>query len=427
MSAPVFSWMFMIVHVCSRMFTYVHVCLRMFTYVHVKSRRFVLYYKHKLFEKGTLMQNPFTPSFGKIPAYLAGREYLEIEILDALENGSGNPSQTSLFVGARGTGKTAMLGYLALKAQERGWVTASTTATSGMLEDILQQAARNTKHLLEKNNEKKISGVSISVAGFGAQATWDNQAEATPNWRTRITNLLDKLEEQNLGLLITVDEVDPRLDEMIQLITVYQHLVVEERKVALLMAGLPHKVSGLISSESVSFLRRASRKEMGNIPDYEIEQAFRITAEIGGKTFASDALAQAVSCAKGFPYMMQLIGYRSWASANGAKIIKQKDVKQGIDLATADMRERVLRSTLNELSEKDLAFCAAMLKDKNGSVSADIGKRLNASSSSVSTYKRRLLDGGIIQMVNRTRFDFALPLLREYLPEYLEENGYILE
>lgn len=368
------------------------------------------------------MQNPFTPLFGRIPAYLAGREYLENEILDALDNDPGDPSQTSLFVGARGTGKTAMLGYLALKAQERSWIAISTTATPGMLEDILQQAARNTEHLLEQNSKKKVTGVSVNLAGFGAQVAWDTQSKTAPNWRTRITNLLDQLEEQNLGLLITVDEVDPKLDEMIQLITVYQHLVVEERKVALLMAGLPHKVSGLISSNSASFLRRASRKEMGNIPDYEVEQAFRITAEIGGKEFASDALATAVSHAMGFPYMMQLIGYRSWASAGNAKTIKQENVEQGIALATADMRERVLRSTLNELSDKDLAFCRAMLQDENGSIPADIAKRLNTSSSSVSTYKRRLLDSGIIQMVNRTRFDFALPLLREYLPEYLEDN-----
>ena len=43
-------------------------------------------------------------------------------------------------------------------------------------------------------------------------------------------------------MLFTVDEVDPTLDEMVQLAAFYQHFVREGRKVALLMAGLPHNV-----------------------------------------------------------------------------------------------------------------------------------------------------------------------------------------
>lgn len=44
-------------------------------------------------------------------------------------------------------------------------------------------------------------------------------------------------------MLFTVDEVDPTLDEMVQLAAFYQHFVREGRKVALLMAGLPHNIS----------------------------------------------------------------------------------------------------------------------------------------------------------------------------------------
>ena len=51
-------------------------------------------------------------------------------------------------------------------------------------------------------------------------------------------------------MLFTVDEVDPTLDEMVQLAAFYQHFVREGRKVALLMAGLPHNISSLLNNKT---------------------------------------------------------------------------------------------------------------------------------------------------------------------------------
>lgn len=57
----------------------------------------------------SIEENPFTPSFGEIPVYLAGRR----EIIDACSRAflseRRRPELTTLFSGARGTGKTALL------------------------------------------------------------------------------------------------------------------------------------------------------------------------------------------------------------------------------------------------------------------------------------------------------------------------------
>ena len=39
----------------------------------------------------------------------------------------------------------------------------------------------------------------------------------------------------------------------------------------------------------------------------------------------------------------------------------------------------------------------------------------------MSTYKRRLLEHGVIDAGPRGALSFALPMLRDYLPAYLEE------
>lgn len=87
-----------------------------------------------------MASNPFTPTFGVVPAFMAGREDITSELLAALEEGVGNPNLTTIISGARGTGKTALLTYLSDAAQAQGWVSVNVSALPGMLEEIVQQA-----------------------------------------------------------------------------------------------------------------------------------------------------------------------------------------------------------------------------------------------------------------------------------------------
>ena len=86
------------------------------------------------------------------------------------------------------------------------------------------------------------------------------------------------------------------------------------------MAGLPYKVSALLRNDSVSFLRRSQYHQLGRITDVEIANAFRKTIEAGGRSITPEALEDAVKAVDGFPYMMQLVGYRTWdVSENSPK------------------------------------------------------------------------------------------------------------
>ena len=91
-------------------------------------------------------ENPFTPSFGEIPARLAGRDQILYDVTRALESERRRPDLTTIFSGARGTGKTALLALI-------GWVAVSTTALPRMLEDIeiraRRKAAQYRKRLLD--------------------------------------------------------------------------------------------------------------------------------------------------------------------------------------------------------------------------------------------------------------------------------------
>lgn len=360
--------------------------------------------------------NPFTPLFGKVPAVMAGREDIIEDMIDAFEGNGSSPDLCSIFTGPRGSGKTALLRYLGYRAEQAGWIVASTTASKGMLDDLLERAFAASAHLVDIKGGKKLSGIEIAQLGG---LSWDNPSDQQGNWRSRISDLLDQLSKTNTGLLLTVDEVDSSLDEMTELVTVFQHLVGEDRKVALLMAGLPYRVSTLLRGKSTSFLRRAAQHGLASIPKYEVKEAFRLTIEEGGKSIGDDALELAADAIKGFPFMFQLVGYRSWNAVRDDSAIDVAAVEKGVSIARDELATRVFDATLLELSKGDIEFLGAM--DKSGGLTerAVIAKRTNRSSSWVSTYKKRLLEAGVIEETRPGCYSFALP----GFDEYLEEQG----
>lgn len=360
----------------------------------------------------TVRANPFTPVFGKVPPFMAGREQVIDDITTALISNGNSPDICSLFVGARGTGKTALLTYLANEAEQQDWISARVTATSGMLEDILQRLRESAAHLVDNQPTRRLSGVEITPLGG---ITRETAANTPANWRTRMNELLSDLEKTGTGVLICVDEANPELDEMEQLVTTYQHFIEEGKRVMLLMAGLPHRVSRLLSRRSTSFLRRAARHDLGPIPRYEVEETFRLTVESGGKGIDDEALQEAVNAIDGFPFMLQLVGYRAWNATGTNDVIGVESIRRGIRLAQEELEHRVFDATLAELSKGDIAFLQAMVPDEKETDRAVLAERLERSSSYISTYKKRLLEAGVIEERRPGVFAFALPGFGEYI------------
>lgn len=192
--------------------------------------------------------------------------------------------------------------------------------------------------------------------------------------------LFKGLDQYGIGLLITVDEVSASLDEMISFAAIYQLFVREGKRVGLLMAGHPHQVSALLRNQTVSFLRRSVQHRLS-----------------------------------GAPFMMQLVGYRSWDVSLGSCEITVKDVQRGVALAQGDLDQRVLEPTFYELSDGDLAFFRAMLEDQDVSLVADIAQRMGVASNYASQYRARLVEQGIIGTRGRGKIAFDMLHFKEFL------------
>lgn len=362
------------------------------------------------------MSNPFTPNFGQVPLYMAGRRKILSKMTDVFEGDMHSPNLCSLFTGARGTGKTALLRLLGQQAQSCGWLSVFTSSGSGLLEDVYEQTINNTTEFIEPGRKTRVKSVNIGKL-IGVE--FEKDTKRNLNWRSKMSNVLDKLTSQDIGLVIIVDEVDPKLNEVERLVATYQHFIGEGKKVSLLMAGLPNRISSLLNGKSISFLRRANIEKLGKIADADVKSTFKKTVEGAGKTINDEALSLAVSAIEGFPYMIQLVGFYAW-SESGKSTIKKNEMTSGIALAQQAFQTRVLDATLNELTQREIEFLLEMTKDERFSKTTELSSRLNMASGNVSAYKKRLLERGVIEEPRRGCLVFSLPHLRNYLPKYAE-------
>lgn len=69
---------------------------------------------------------------------------------------------------------------------------------------------------------RKIKGAGI--ADFISLELEDSPRELS-NWRSRMDDILDALAECNTGLLVTIDEVNPSIDEMATFVAAFQHFL----------------------------------------------------------------------------------------------------------------------------------------------------------------------------------------------------------
>jgi hypothetical protein len=361
-----------------------------------------------------LTNNPFTPVFGSEPSILAGRNRLISDVVDGLDNGPGDPNRVTIFTGPRGSGKTVILAKIASEAEQLGWLGIHATAAHGMLDSLLEQTMEKAEEFISGLPKSRITGVQ--AGGFGVARQIEPSRKRS--WRSQMSEHIDKLNALPIGLLITVDEVTSRESEMITLVTTFQHFIRENKNVALIMAGLPNNVIQMFQHDSISFLRRAFLRPLSSVDIPEVRIAIRKTVEIGGKSIAPDALELAANETNGFPFMIQLVGYHMFNQAVAHKKISVQDVRDGVEIARADMKHMVIDATLHDLSELDLKFLTAMAQDEGYSRISDIAKRMDTSSANAGYYRRRLIELGIITPVGRGRVAINIPLLKDWLSKH---------
>ena len=355
--------------------------------------------------------NPFTPTFGSMPYALAGRTELIDDVIGGLANRPGDPNRSTIFIGPRGSGKTVLLRTIAEEASAQGGVCVSVSARKGLHRELFDGIAQVAHHLLVSKPSTTITGVQVGPLGLQRELLLDEQQSD----RFRLQAIVEDLNAQDIGLLVTIDELDPTCEELIDFIDTYQHLVTEGRDVALLMAGLPSKVSTLLLDESVSFIRRAFQRRLDPINRYEVEEALFATITGNDKQIDQEALSFAAEATQGFAFAIQLVGYYLWRFGYGHDVITVDDAHAAVNYAKKEILNAIVEPSLRELTQRELEYLEAMALDDGPLATSVVAQRMGISMTNASNLRRRLIDRGLIAEVSYGVVDFVMPVMRDYL------------
>lgn len=357
--------------------------------------------------------NPFRPTAGAEPPQLVGRAGLLDEFEYGLRIRSGAPGLLTIFTGARGVGKTVMLGEAEDAARRAGWAVISETATRGFLGRIGAAMHPFLEELGSGPAGRRITGVGLG----GFSVTTELAPAQQAGWRQLGEELLRLLDAQGTGLAITLDEIHGAdRDELAQLAASVQHFIRAGLPVALVFAGLPAAVSDLLDEGVATFLRRADRIDLHPAAIDEVEASYRETFATLEHAIAPELLRTAAEVTGGYPFLIQLVGYHLWQVAEATdRPLTAEDVGLAVAAARRRNTRMVIDAALASASPKDLEFLRAMAEDDGSSRTVDIGRRLGDARNTVGNYRARLIDAGLIESTGHGLVDFAIPGLREHL------------
>ena len=247
---------------------------------------------------------PFVPGRGRIPPYLAGRASQQRtgrDFLNRIQAGTSPESDLVLY-GPRGTGKTAMLLWLAAEARQRNIdVVAIESADIKTHEELVDQVSRPPRWIERLG--------SVSWRGLQWKAR-DGSAENLKHVLAR------RLRKAPLALLI--DEaltLDPTVGRTI--LSTTQRLAGEDAPLVTVVAGTPGLPDQLPKMHA-TYWERSEVLLFDRLGERDASDAVRIPFEEAGWTITSDALEEAVSASQGYPFFLQVWGKALWGSGKGS-------------------------------------------------------------------------------------------------------------
>ena len=245
--------------------------------------------------------------------------------------------------------------------------------------------------------------------------TFTDEIQRNYGFATKLSLLCEELTKRKKGVLFLIDEIRASTPEMRIFATTYQRLVGDGMNVAVAMAGLPNAISSVLNDKILTFLNRANKVTLNKFEISDVSacyvKAFRdLEIEFDAKTLDTAAYAT-----DGYPYLLQLVGYHMLKFLDGESKLTATTVELAVSHSKRALGSDLILPCLNPLSVEDKRVLKAMAVDKEESRVSDLRDRLQVGKSHVQTYRRRLLEAGVIHSISRGTLAFSIPYLGQYL------------
>lgn len=267
--------------------------------------------------------NPYRPGAGLMPVYLAGRDE-DIKNIENLFDGLmlNIPTQSVIFSGLRGVGKTVLINRLQTIAEEKGifcrhieveerndFISQIASCSQAFLRKI--STVEKFKHLIQK----PLDAIKALVVSFDpgentfSLSVQERELYTTVNLTQSLTDVFCTIGEAagkaETPICFFIDEIQyMKSNELGALIAALHRANQLGYPVMIVGAGLP-KIYSMLSEEKSYSERLFVYKEIGSLEETQAREAIEKPAEKMHVRYTDDAVTKIIRLTKGYPFFIQ--------------------------------------------------------------------------------------------------------------------------
>lgn len=371
--------------------------------------------------------NPYRPGAGLMPTYLAGRdEDLQTieEIFVALK--MNIPTQSIIFSGLRGVGKTVLINKLQSLAEEKGIFCKHIEVEER--NDFISQMASccqmflrqvSTKEKFKHLIEKPLDAIKSLVVSFDPNdstfslSVQEQELYKTGNLTQSLTEVFTSVGETakkaETPICFFIDEIQyMKQEELGALIAALHRSNQLGYPIMIVGAGLP-KIYKMLSEEKSYSERLFVYKEIGSLSIEQSKKAIEIPAERFGVVYTPEAVEKIISITKGYPFFIQQMCQIVYQNTD-SKMIETCNVEDVLDEFFEVMDNGFFKVRYERCAESDKKFVFAMVKcGELPCTISNVAQNLNKDVTAISTTRAQLINKGIIYPIRYKELDFTVP------------------
>lgn len=389
--------------------------------------------------------NPYRPSAGARPMYLAGREG-EInnisQIFDALV--MNVPVQSVIFSGLRGVGKTVLINEMQQIAEEKD-IFCKHIEIEGRNDFISQIAACSqaflrtvsTKEKFKHLIQKPLNAIKSLVVSFDPNdntfslSVQDKELYQSINLTQSLTEVFTTIGETayktETPICFFIDEIQcMKANELGSLIAALHRSNQLGYPIMIVGAGLP-KIYKMLSDEKSYSERLFIYKEIGSLIPEQSKRAIEMPANKFGVIYTDEATNKIIEVTKGYPFFIQQFCQIVYNNTNG-NIITIKDVVNNEKVFFDTLDNGFFKVRYERCAEGDKKFIFAMVKcGELPCTISNIANNLHKTVNKISTTRAQLINKGIIFPVRYKELDFTVPEFDNYIRRLSEYQQWLIE
>ena len=389
--------------------------------------------------------NPYRPGAGVMPMYLAGRDE-DIESMKQLFYAvkMNIPTQSVIFSGLRGVGKTVLINRIQAIAEEQD-IFCSHIEVEGRDDFITQVAScaqtflrrvsakEKFKHLIQK----PLDAIKALVVSFDPNdntfslSLQEKELYQSVNLTQSLTEVFTTIGETayktETPICFFIDEIQcMKPMELGSLIAALHRTNQLGYPVVVVAAGLP-KIYKMLSDEKSYSERLFIYKEIGSLTEQQSRNAIEIPAKMLGVSYSKEAVDKIASITKGYPFFIQQMCQIVYKNLEG-KEIKEQDVSDNVSEFFQILDDGFFKVRYERCAESDKKFIFAMVKcGELPCTISNIAKNLHKSVNQISTTRAQLINKGIVFSIRYKELDFTVPEFDGYIKRLDEYKQWLEE